>query len=25
VDYLSRSLDGAGTLRTVAPSRFLRN
>ena len=25
VDYLSRSLDGAGTLRTVPPSRFLRN
>jgi len=25
VDYLSRSLDGAGSLRTVPPSRFLRN
>ena len=24
VDYLSRSLDGAGTLRTVSPSTFLR-
>jgi hypothetical protein len=24
VDYLSRSLDGAGTLRTVSPSIFLR-
>jgi serine/threonine-protein kinase len=25
VDYLSRSLDGAGALQTVPPTRFLRN